>query len=195
MTTICGGQSQFSTNRELLASAVEEAAAEVVSRLRLTDGSQVSIIEHEGSGDIARFVINRFSRALMDRQVVITYSEDSLHADLSLSITVTHAMIGYERRHEKGLFGGGLIERQAKVGLSIRAIEGKSRQILWIGDIDKNATDRIPYAMLEQVEEGGLLLGKPNRPKDRGVMRWIEPVLVAGAVGSAAYLFYIVRSR
>ena len=169
--------------------------AEVIIQLNLNDESRLSIIESEHPGELTRFVIDRFSERITENGIELFSDDDSLHSKFKLYVTVTKALVRYEKMQRKGFLGEGFIERHAEVGLSLRVVNNNTKKVDWIREIDEGFTDQIPASMLDQVEEGGLLLGKPKRPNDRGVMRWIEPILVAGAVGSAAYLFYIVRSR
>ena len=191
----CHGQSNVPTNLALFSSVVDSVAVEVVSRLGLDSGISVSLIENESEHAVSRFVLDRFTHGLMNNGLDIYTAVDTLKTDLKVSLIVIKASLEYENRQQKGFLSGGNIERKAEVGISLRAVEGQSGRVVWVGDIVKTARDSIPFSQLDRVEQGGVVLGRPNRPAGRGIRRWIEPVLVAAAVGTAAYLFYVVRSR
>ena len=191
----CHGQPNVQTNLDLLSSVVDSVAVEAVSRLGLDSGTRVSLIENESENDVSRFVLDRFTRFLMTKGVDVYTAVDTLKTDLKVSLIVIKASLEYERWHRKGFLAGGDIERKAEVGISLRAVNGQSGRVVWVGDIVKNAIDRVPFSQLDRIEQGGVVLGRPSRPAGRGIRRWIEPVLVAATVGTAAYLFYVVRSR
>ena len=193
----CHAQSNVPTNLDLLSSVVDSVAAEVVRRLGLDTGSKVSLIESESEREreVSRFILDRFSHVLMTNGVDVYTKVDTLETDFKVSLIVTNASLEYEKWHRKGFLSGGDIERKAQVGISLRAVNGQSGRVEWVGDIAKNIGDHVPFSQLDRVEQGGLVLGRPSRPAGRGIRRWIEPVLVAATVATAAYLFYVVRSR
>jgi len=195
MASWCFGQSNVPTNLELFSSVVDSIAVEAVRRLGLESGTRISLIESESEYDASRFVRDRLTRVLVNDGVDVYTEVDTLKTDLKVSLIVTKASLEYENWQQKGFLSGGDIERKAEVGISLRAVEGQRGRVVWVGDIVKDAMDRVPCSQLDRVEQGGVVLGRPNRPAGRGIRRWIEPVLVAATVGTAAYLFYVVRSR
>jgi len=195
VAVLCHGQSMVPTNLELFSSVVDSVTVESMSRLGLDSGTSVFLIENESKHAVSRFVLDRFTHGLMNNGVDVYTAVDTLKTDLMVSFIVTKASLEYENWQQKGFLSGGDIERKAEVGISLRAVEGQSGRVVWVGDIVKNARDSISFSQLDRVEQGGVVLGRPNRPAGRGIKRWIEPVLVAATVGTAAYLFYVVRSR
>jgi hypothetical protein len=55
--------------------------------------------------------------------------------------------------------------------------------------------DVIPRAALESVEQGGLLIGRPERPGPGLRLRILETAAAAAAAGWSVYAFFSIRSR
>jgi hypothetical protein len=191
----CLGQADVPTNLDFFSSVADSVGVDAMRRLGLDSGMRVSLIENESDNDVSRFVLDRFTHVLMNNGVDVYTAADTLKTDLKVSFIVTKAFLEYEKWHRHGFLSGGDIERKVEVGISLRAANAQSGRVVWVGDIVKEAMDRVPFPLLDRVEQGGVVLGRPRRPQGRGVRRWIEPVLVAATIGTAAYLFYVVRSR
>jgi hypothetical protein len=194
-TIIGNAQENIVTNLDLLSTAVDEVAEEAFQRFTLESGSRAYYLDNKDQNKLSRYITDRFFQSLMDRGIKVHMASDSLIDDIVFSMHVIKASVEYKGIHRHGFLSKGVVEREADVGISLRVIDGQTQRVEWVGQLDKSVIDRIPLSELNIAEEDGFLLGHPVRPKDRGVRRWAEPLLVLGTVGCTAYLFYSVRSR
>jgi len=198
--TIAGSglsQQKIMTNVEFLASASEELAYRGIEQLRLNKETEVFLLERGGKNAITHFVVNQFCHGLMKQGIkIFSVSADTgTTKGILLSLIVSGASVRYTRIYRKKFWGKPLLEREAKVDLSLRAVDKKNGEMLWAGDLTALKRNMIPLSELEFVEQKGFLLGRPNRPIERGVRRWAEPIFVSGVIAGVVYLFYSVRSR
>ena len=190
-------QQKVMTNVELLASVAEDLASTGVARLKLSRGAKIFLLERGEKTAVTHFVVDQFCHGLMKQGVKIFTVDTDTSADkgVLLSLIVSRASVWYPKIYRKGFFGKAFLEREAEVNLSLRAVDEKSRKILWAGNLTGNKRNRIPLSELEFVEQKGFLLGRPDRPVEKGIRRWIEPIFVGGITAVIVYLFYSVRSR
>jgi len=190
-------QQKIMTNVEFLASVSEELAYRGIKHLRLNKGTEVFLLERGEKNAITHFVVNQFCHGLMKQEIkIFTVSADTgVTKGIFLSLIVSGAAVRYTRIYRKGFWGKPLLEREAKVDLSVRAVDKKNGEILWVGDLTARKRNMIPLSELEFVEQKGFLLGRPSRPIEKGIRRWAEPIFVSGVIAGVVYLFYSVRSR
>lgn len=194
--TIMGiAQENIVTNLDLLSKAVDGAAKQAVQYLNLESGSKAYCLENRDQNKLTCYITDRFYRSLIDRGIEVYLTPDTLDEFIVFSMNVIKASVEYKGIHRQGLLSKGIVEREADVRLYLRVIDGRTQRVEWVGQLHKSVIDRIPLPELDMAEADGFLLGHPVRPKERGIRRWAEPLLVLGMVGCTAYLFYSVRSR
>lgn len=188
-------QEKLPTDLELLSSVVDEIVKDGMRQCGIDSDSKVFLNKANGENEISRFILDRYTQGLLKRGVEIYTLADSVDEGVFLSLIVTKASVSYDGIYRRRFLGEGWVGRMAEVTLSVQAVNGRSRKIEWAGDLHTNKSDRIPLSKLNIVEQGGFLLGKPDRPRERGIRKWIEPIFVLGTIGGVAYLFYSIRSR
>lgn len=183
------------TNLDLLSKTVDGVVEEVFQRLNLESGSRAYYLDNRDDSKLSSYITDRFLKSLIDKGIEVYMAPDTLSDAIVFLMSVIKASVEYKRVYRQGFLSKGMVEREADICLSLRIINGRTQRVEWVGQLDKSVIDRIPLSKLDIAEADGFLLGHPVRPKDRGVRRWIEPVLVLGTVGCTAFLFYSVRSR
>lgn len=196
LTGFWAGKQEISTNLDILSSVVDEIVDEGMHRMGLNSGEKIFLMDTGDKRDLSRFVMNRFCQGLMERGIEIYTTNDTISEEgIVVSLILSKASVRYDGIYRHSFWSRGLVKRTMEVCFSLRAVNGQSGKMIWIGDIGRSRDDRVPVSKLDFVEQGGFLLGKPVRPAGRGIHRWIEPVLVVGTVGVITYLFYSARSR
>ena len=188
-------QEALPTNLELITSVVDEIVKDGMRQCGIDSGSKVFINKAIGVSEISSFILDRYVQGLLERGVDIYTVTDSVDEGILLSLIVTKASVSYDGIYRRRFLGNGWVGRMAEVTLSVQAVNARNRKIEWAGDLHRNKSDRILLSKLNVVEQGGFLLGKPDRPRERGLRKWVEPIFVLGTVGVVAYLFYSIRSR
>jgi len=188
-------QEKLPTNLELLSSVVDEIVKDGMRQCGIDSDSKIFLNKANGESEISRFILDRYAQGLLKRGVEIYTIADSVDEGVFLSLIVTKASVSYDGIYRRRFLGEGWVGRMAEVTLSFQAVNGRSRKVEWAGDLHRNKSDRIPLSKLNIVEQGGFLLGKPDRPRERGIRKWIEPIFVLGTIGGVAYLFYSIRSK
>lgn len=190
-----GSEQELLTNLDLVSLAVEEVVDEGMRHLGLGAGQKIFLVRSEKENNLSRFVVNCFCEGLMKREMTVFSKAGPVEEGVILFLVVSKAAVRYKGISRKGFLGRGWILRDAEVALSLRAVNGQSQKLVWVGELVGSKSDQVPVSELDFIEQGGLVLGRPHRPEDRGVRKWIEPLLAVGTVGLVAYLFYMVRSR
>lgn len=188
-------QEKLPTNLELLSSVVDEIVKDGMRQCGIDSDSKVFLHQLNGESEVTRFILDRYVQGLLKRGVEIYTKADSVDEGVFLSLIVTKASVSYDGISRRNFLGEGWVGRRAEVTLSVQAVNNRSRKVEWAGDLHGNMRDRIPLSKLNIVEQGGFILGKPERPRQRGIRKWIEPIVVLGTIGGVAYLFYSIRSR
>jgi hypothetical protein len=188
-------QNSNPTNLELLAGLSTRLADECILRMGMKPGDKVIIVENQNASEISKWITLSFNEGLFNNGLVVFTNEDSIKNGIAVSFTVTKAWIGYERSYRKSFLGSKWIIRSGDVHIFLSGVDHPNGQIVWTGNLEISKRDTIPEATLDSIEQGGEIIGKPQRPAVRGAQKWIEPILIAGALGSVVYLFYSVRSR
>ena len=69
MAVWCRGQTDVPTNLDLFSSVADSVAVGALRRLALDSGASLSLIESESEHAVSHFVLNRFTRVLMNNDV------------------------------------------------------------------------------------------------------------------------------
>lgn len=181
------------TNLERLASAADSAAALWKDRFGTgrRDTLYMRIPEHSDDGR-SRFVLMQWMRGLEMRGIVAVAAESS-RLDGPWSVFVSGASVAYVLESPKRWFRNDRLKRTAEVELSLfeRTAGGTMRP----HRLRAVCVDTIPRSALDGVEQGGLLLGRPERPRSGFWVRILESAAVAAAVLWTVYSFYSIRSK
>jgi hypothetical protein len=179
----------ISTNVELAASAVEEAASRIVERFHLDADSTIGF-DARGESNIERFVIGKLAARLSERFRLVSNPTDG---SPDLAVTVVRADVRYGNPEGKRPWRRVELTRKAEVELLCKVKNGLGQ--IRAETITGSREDRISDSELESVEQGGLVFGIPDRPKRGLFSRWLEPILAAAVTGTVIYLFFHIRSE
>jgi hypothetical protein len=108
---------------------------------------------------------------------------------LVLSHRITELRMEYPRAWRPRLVGRKMVERHAYASLSVRVVNEKTGNLLWVGESKASERDAVPVSELPFLEgkEDGWQKGAMPAGKLGGL---IEPLVVAAIVGGLVYLFY-----
>jgi hypothetical protein len=185
------------TNVVFVEGAVDKAVAHGV------EGSgkvlRQSLIVHEPAvlEALPRFLANRFQNGLIRRGFTLK-EHDTIQDSVEIAVVEVVPLecgIVYTRIPPSRWWKKSRIERSARVVFSLRVIDSSPGNLIWAGDAEGVRTDTIPSVVLDLIEQGGILLGKPDRPSSGRFARIAEPLAVLGVLGGLAYSFYAIRSR
>ena len=119
------------------------------------------------------------------------FSTDSLRTSkpyYSLSWEISRATITYTRAGRKTL------TRSAELDLRYSFL-GMDGEFLGHDSCQRAFSDRIPKAIVEQLESPAHPETQAELPPDSWIRRYLEPVILAAATGLAAFLFFNLRSN
>lgn len=110
----------------------------------------------------------------------------------SLYYRIIHMKLSYPQVKRKRLFGHKLVIRKAKLNLSFRLEEKESGKVLWTKRETEETKDVVKKQMIKYLNNDSYSFLSPPSPEDSQT-KYIEPVLVAAAVGGLIYLFFANR--
>lgn len=179
------------TNIDLLSAAADSAAVSFCRRADISRGDTLLLFFRADSSDArGAFILSRWILGLDRRDVRVVPSTDPSRA---WSVFVSRAEIRYAAGKGRGFLRSGSIRRTALVGLTWRRPSGDGAVVA--DTLAASCGDVIPRAALEPVEQGGLLIGRPERPGPGLRLRILETAAAAAAVGWSVYAFFSIRSR
>jgi hypothetical protein len=179
------------TNVDLLSAAADSAAVSFCRHAGLTRGDTLRLFLREDSSDArGSFILSRWILGLDRRDVRVVRSTDPSRA---WSVFPSRADIRYAAGKGRGFLRSGSIRRTALVGLTWRRPSENGAVVP--DTLAASCGDVIPRAALESVEQGGLLIGRPERPGPGLRLRILETAAAAAAAGWSVYAFFSIRSR
>jgi hypothetical protein len=189
------GQQELCTNRNFILKTVDELAQKTIQKLHLEPGARIVI--HDGSKKEALTIQlgNHFIKHFLVKGIQVYTNNDSIDADFYLSWLPFEVELNYQNCKTKNESKLQRVQRNAKVGLSLRAEHGNTGEVLWVDDLFQWNTDTVLVSDLDRIEQGEITIKKPRRPVVRGIRDYLEPALVLSAVCIVTYLFYTVRSK
>ncbi len=182
------------TNIDLLSAAADSAAAAFMRKTGLSAGDTLRL---STTGDEAdergHYVLSRWMLGLDRRDVRVVRVVWSEVPVLAWSVFVSAAGVRYDGAGGRGFLRSGSVRRTAVVALtwSRPSADGTVR----VDTLASASGDVIPRSALESVEQGGLLIGRPERPSPGLRFRMLETAAAAAAVGWSVYAFFSIRSR
>ncbi|MDM7926925.1 MAG: hypothetical protein QUS35_13035 [bacterium] len=179
------------TNIDLLSAAADSAAGLFLRQAGLAAGDTLRLFTSGDEADArGQFVLSRWMLGLDRRDVRVVRSQDPPRA---FSVFVSAAAVRYDGTGGRGFLRSGSVRRTAVVALTWRrpSADGTVR----VDTLASASGDVIPRSELESVEQGGLLIGRPQRPPPGLGFRALETAAAAAAVGWSVYAFFSIRSR
>ncbi|MBN2200729.1 hypothetical protein JW777_02115 [bacterium] len=179
------------TNIDLLSVAADSAAAAFMRRAGLAGGDTLRLTTRgDEADDRGQYVLSRWMLGLDRRNVRVVRSQDPVRAWF---VFVSAAGVRYSGAEGRGFLRSGSVRRTAVVSLTWRrqAADGTVRA----DTLASACGDVIPRSALESAEQGGLLIGRPERPSPGLRFRILETAAAAAAVGWSVYAFFSIRSR
>jgi hypothetical protein len=179
------------TNVDLLSAAADSAAVSFCRRAGLSRGDTLLLFFRVDSSDArGAFILSRWILGLDRRDVRVVRSTDPSRA---WSVFPSRADVRYTDGEGHGFLRSGSIRRTALVGLTWRRLSEDGAVVS--DTLDASCGDVIPRVALDGVEQGGLLIGRPERPGPGLRLRILETVAAAAAAGWSVYAFFSIRSR
>lgn len=87
------------------------------------------------------------------------------------------------------------VERKLKLNLAVRAFEGSSGLVRFFHEFNDQHADSIRILDAIKVENKDFPFTQANLPEDRGLKRFIEPLIVMTTTAGIIYLFFRLRSN
>jgi hypothetical protein len=88
-----------------------------------------------------------------------------------------------------------LIERQFKLSLAVRALEGPSGLIKFFHELNEQYADSVNILDVAKFENKDFPFTQADLPAERGVKKYIEPFIVMTTTAGIIYLFFRLRSN
>lgn len=163
-------------------------------RFNLEHGDTTVVIIDQQTQALPVFMGNRWVAAFDERELEVYVAEDSMASGTLVHLLFPEGGVSYPRAVRGGLFGEKWFERRAFAEVSLRAVDIETHRLIWAGSLSNHIEDSVPWQMLDAVERD-YIIGRPKRPRMKGIHRWVEPVIALGMFMGAASLFYFIRSE
>jgi len=108
---------------------------------------------------------------------------------LTLEHRITELRMEYPRAWRPHLVGRKMVERHAYASISVRVVDEKTGNLLWVGESKASQRDAVPVSEIVFLEGEGESWQKGQMPAGK-LGGLIEPLVVAAIVGGLVYLFY-----
>jgi len=160
---------------------------------RLSPDSTAAIIilsqsqEHAGNW----LVENWFVKNLYQRGISKIYLEklDSTRA-FTIQFKIDTVGIEYFPTHNHKF-----VERRFKLSLAVRALEGSPGLVKFYQEFKENYVDKVKFIDLKRLENGDFPFTQAELPAEKGLKRYIEPLIVMSTTAAIVYLFFRLRSN
>ena len=186
-------RAEHPTNLELVQKALGEAVDRVLGELPSIHPKRI-VLKEDGESEGGWMVESVLARSLKESgwEVILEEPSESSAGGGGLSYRVIDLGVRYGKRHKKGIFGKGLVERYAKADLSLLLTSLESGEMLWLRDIKGEAKDQVPEDELKALEAGYFSLDPKELKESKRSL--LEPLVVTAIVGTLIYLFYSTKS-
>jgi hypothetical protein len=186
-----GGNRLPATNIDRLAEAADSAAVNFCRRFGLAPGDTIRLSFRADSSDSrGQFVMARWILGLDRRDIRVVRSEDPFSA---WSVIPSRAHVRYGSDGRRRFLRSGPFRRTASIELTVNRPVRDG--VIRADTLASTCVDEIPRSALESVEQGGLLLGRPIRPREGFRNRILETAAAAAVAGWSAYAFFSIRSH
>jgi len=192
---ICFSQQHSPDNQTVMSDLMEVIAENVIEKYGLKQKELIVCSDLHGADEGKSWLMDRFYRKLSDSGVRIHFKAEEPTALYQLSLNLIHLYIDYDGIYRRRLWSRGETIRKAGIILACRLIQGQNAVFLSADDFHQHAQDTVALRHLDILERGQIIVRKPERPGERGIRKWIEPLIFGLALAGMAYTFYTVRSR
>lgn len=196
----CLGQEK--SNLKFLENLTDSLLQDVFSQSFENKPIRFAIRNFGAADEQSWFFENQIIEALKKEGTSVFFVPEDDHAGASLSeenvIIVEYRSldIGIEYGPEiKKNQSPMLIQRNGKVGFSLRIISRPEGKILWNGSKSGTKFDWISLDSINEVENENISFVKGRQIKDSEASSLLQPILISVVSGVIVYLFYSLRSR
>ena len=179
-------------NLDRMKQAADSTAVLCARRFHFRPGERIRWVDPEDADPLHQFILTRIAGALSWNGIQVTPSQDFQSREDRFILTVAKAGILYKRALSKGPDSKSSVERIAEVKVAGRFFQSDS---VFVDTVSVRLEDRLRRSDLESVEQGGALLGRPERPRSGFLTRILEPMLLVASLGWMVYSFYSIRSQ
>lgn len=88
-----------------------------------------------------------------------------------------------------------MIERKFNLSLSVRAFDGSSGLIRFMDKISEQYADSIQIKDVSRLENRDYHFTQASLPEEKGIKKFIEPLIVMSTTAGIVYLFFRLRSN
>ncbi len=170
---------------------IDAIVQQMFARLPLSPDASILIRSLNATGDGKWLVENGIVKNLYQRGISSIYLEksDSIPTVI-LDYQILDLAVRYNRSEQKKT-----IQRDIRVGLSVRASKGGSGQVLWLDEFQEQFQDMIRAHDVANLERDSFSFTHGKLPDARGAKFYIEPMIVTIATATVIYLFFRLRSK
>jgi len=129
-----------------------------------------------------------FSLALPQKEV----KSDNFENCWDLLYRIIELRLEYPKVKSKRLFGQKFVHRESDLNMSFRLTEKNTGKILWAKRKNHFNSDLFPKKIVPMIQSEQYSFLSPKLPEDT-TGKYLEPALVAAAVGGLVYLFFASR--
>jgi len=188
------GHLSIQSNSELVSTAIQEIAVEMIDTLHIAAGSHISLNSFGEFEKQNQLIRNNFLILFKKHDIELYLSPDSMEDGLELQIMVQNLSVRYGNPFRKRFLGTRWISRHIQIKLMILAIRKKTQKIVYIEEKMKEKKDEVPYNLLKTIQKEGEMIQCFEYIEKGGIQKWLEPILAIGAAIGIGCLFYFIRS-
>jgi len=188
------GEEGVQTNLEFMGTLIQRTIEEDTSLQTLVPEKKITLVHPDVEKILVQYVSSHITKGLIQSGYTVFLKSDALQTGWILSWHPEKIRIVYQEPKRSSFFSEILYRREAELALKIQFIRTDTREVRLSETLTASQFDTVAVHDLPYIEQKGLILGHPDRPKPGGMRRWLEPAAMIGLTGVIAYLFYSIRS-
>lgn len=174
---------------------LEKLASSMVNKVidQLSPDSTASLsVQSKGQNQEGNWLIeNMFAKNLIRRGVSDLYiNQQNIDTDLVIEFNLLDLGVRYSSIQKNKL-----VQRNFKVGLSIRALDGSSGLVKFVDELHDQYADSVEVKNIKNLENRDFSFTQASVPQKEGFKKYIEPLIVITTTAGVVYLFYRLRSN
>ncbi len=178
-------------NLTILNNIVSKVSQKIADRLS-PDSSASILIRPQNQQQTASWLIeNGMAKNLFERGISKIYiDQHDLTSSFIIEYQIVSLGVDYLSTNKKNL-----IERQFKLDLTVRVLEGSSGLVKFVHEFNEVHVDSVNIMDLGRAENKDFPFTQANLPEEHGFKKVIEPFIVISTTVVIIYLFFRLRSN